>query len=369
MVLYVFMDETSRTGQERYSEDKWNFNEQPLFGLGALYVPKENTELLYRELDEIIQNEHFQGEFKWSNKAAQGRVGRIFPALIKVIEKNGATVHFEIEDKRFSIAKIITDYCVYPFYDMDLEQLFNGSSNYRRRIQYLKRSFASYITDHLCDSLLGEICDFFDSCNHDTVILKELIRKIIVELDTEAIRRYCLETIDSIERVESGNSLIKPDNLFPVQDTIKHNGMCTSLTIDPHTDCFSDLICKATMLFTDYHKIECIHDVQDQWKPALDETIERIKSLYPNYSITLSTQSGYHTIVNTVDYISGYLNQSIKRLMKNSQPISDDLKKICNSNITLVTSVSVQEKIWPNNPEVKVVKNLYDTIGLKEYTI
>lgn len=365
MMLSVFMDETSRTGQQRYNNEKWNFKDQPFFGLGALYIPQNKYKSLYQQLDETIKKENLQGEFKWMNKTARGRVERLFPILMDVIKQFDAKVHFEIEDKRFSIAKIITDYCVYPFYDMDLKQFFDDKSNYRDKIIHLKRAFASYIADYLSDSLLWDICKFFDSCNHNTAILKSLIRRMIDELDTKAIREFCLETIDSIEMVEKGKSPVCKDNLFPIKDTIKHNGVKTSLTIDPHTDCFSDLLCNATKYFTDYHQIECIHDVQDQWKPALEEAIDRMKSTHADYSIALSTKSGYHIIVNVVDYISGYLNQSLRQVFNNIQPLPNNLRCLCDSNITLVTSISLQEKIWFNNPDVIATRVLYDTIGMK----
>lgn len=354
------MDETSRTGQQRYYNEKWNFVDQPYFGLGALYIPSSNCDFLYQQLESAINNEKIQGEFKWSNKAARNKVEKLFPIFMNIIIQNGAKLHFEIEDKRFTVAKIITEYCVLPFYNMNLERLRD------KEIIYKKRAFSSYIADHLSNRLLGYICAFFDSGEYDTAKLKSIIRSIIDELDTKAASEYCLKTIDAIEMFEKGKSPIHINNLFPIKDTIKHNGIQTSLTIDPHTDCFGDLLYNSVKYFPHYHEIKCIHDVQDQWKPALEETIERIKIFHEDYSIVLTTKSGYHTIINIVDYISGYLNYNLRQLLDNNQPIPDNIRYLCKTSLTIVASVSQQEKILGNTYEIISVKKLYEDIGMKD---
>lgn len=356
MELNVFMDETNRTGQQKYHNGKWNFNDQPYFSLGALYIPSSNAESLCLDLQATVEKEHFQGEFKWSNKAAQRRINRLFPVIMDIITRNDAFLYFELEDKRFTIAKTFTEYCVYPYYKIE-EELCHSVS-----IRYKKRAFASYIADNLTNESLWDICSFFDSGEQDTTKLKSLIRKIIAELKSEYTNNFCLKTIDSIEQFEKGNSPLAISNMFPIKDTIKHNGIISTLTIDPHTDCFSDLLCKAVFFFPDYKVIKCIHDEQDQWKPALEETIERMKYTHGDYSIVFSTKSGYDVMVNTVDYISGYLNLSLNNLFKNDTPIPECLHKLCNSNLNLVSSVTLQRKLWGDNSEIAQIKDLYDII-------
>ena len=350
------MDETSRTGIQRYNNDKWNFQDQPYFGLGALYVPSYYYDRLYNQLEAVIKKENISGEFKWSNKDARRKAKKMLPDLLNVIKQNKASVHFEIEDKRYSIAKLITEYCVIPFY------------SYERKmgIQYLKRAFASYISDNLSNELLWEICSFFDSGELDTYRLKILIAKVIAELDTEAIKLHCSKCIGLIEQFEAGTLPVEKINLFPVKDTIKHNGTKSTITVDPHTDCFSDLLCNAFRYYPGCNTLLCYHDVQDQWKPALEEAIERLKEYIENDSIVLETVSGYHTIINAVDYISGALNNSLRGLFDEGKEISEQLDEICSESLTIVASISLQEKIWHNNPDVLVAKALYTTIGMKK---
>lgn len=361
MKLTIFMDETSRTGQQRYNNDKWNFKEQPYFGLGALYIPTDKIDNLLQDLDNAISKENFQNEFKWANKAARGRALRLVPHLIEIINQNGAKVYFEIEDKRFSIAKIITDYCIVPYYTLPDIDVFNDQT------QYIKRAFASYIADNMSDDLLWEICDFFDSNTDDTQKLKIMIQKISEELDTEAVRKYCTETIEYIKLFESNQLPLKTENLFPVRDVIKHNGIETTLTIDPHTDCFSDLLKQSMFLFPNCKEINCIHDVQDQWEPALKQTIERINGInIVNCVFSLSVKTGYDVIINTVDYILGYLNFGLKNLFIDGTELPEMLKILCESNLTLVASASTQQKVFGDNPEIIVVKHLCDTIASKD---
>ena len=354
------MDETSRTGQQRYNNDKWNFKEQPYFGLGALYIPTNKIDNFLQDLDDVISKENFQNEFKWANKATRGRALRLVPKLIEIINQNGAKLYFEIEDKRFSIAKIITDYCILPYYTLSNIEVFNVKT------QYIKRAFASYIADNMSDDLLWEICAFFDSNTNDIKKLKIIIKKISEELDTEAVRKYCTETIEYIELFEANQLPLKSENLFPVRDIIKHNGIETTLTIDPHTDCFSDLLKQSMTLFPNCKEINCIHDVQDQWEPALQQTIERINAIdIGNCTFSLSVKSGYDVIINTVDYILGYLNFGLKNLFIDGTELPEILKSLCESNLTLVASARIQQKVFRDNPEIIVVKHLCDTIALK----
>ena len=357
MNLTIFMDETSRTGQQRYNNDKWNFQNQPYFGLGALYIPFDKIDHFRQELKSLLEKENFQHEFKWSNRAARGRVKRLFPKLMKIIDQNGVKVHFEIEDKRFTIAKIITDYCILPYYDLPHNILLN------KRIYYLKRAFASYIADNMSDELLWEACSFFDSHTHDTKSLKNLICKISADLNTRAINEYCANTIQHIEMAEVTQTSF--EYMFPIKDTIKHNGTETTLSIDPHTDCFSDLLKKAVEYFPNYKEIICVHDEQEQWEPALKETIKRIhgSNLFGNYMFTLNIQFGYDIIINTVDYILGYLNSELKNLFINNTPLTKELNDLCESYFTLVASASLQDKVFKHNPQIIVVKHLMQKIA------
>lgn len=355
MELNVFMDETSRTGQHKFFNGKWNYNAQPYFSLGALYISSTNVLSLYNDLSTEIEKEHFQGEFKWSNKAARKRIDRLFPVLLDIISRNNASIYFEIEDKRFTIAKTFTEYCVYPYYEIEVENCYSFV------IRCLKRAFASYIADTLNDDTLWEICSFFDSGELDTTKLKSLIHNTIIELKSKYITQFCLETIDSIEQFENGKSYLKIENLFPVKDTIQHNGKCTTLTIDPHTDCFSDLLCRAINNFPKCKIIKCVHDEQSQWEPAFKESIERIKYMYPDYLIQFKSKQGYDIVINTVDYISGYLNFCISNLFGNNIPLPEHLNKLCESNLHLVSSITLQSKIWINS-EIRFIKNFYDAI-------
>lgn len=140
MELTVFMDETNRSGQQRYNNEKWNFNDKPFFGLGALFIPTKNADSLKYELEKLISKENFEAPFKWSNRQARNRSERLFPLIIAILEKYSGRTYFEIESKRFTIAKIITEYCVCPYYLSD-------SKNSQERVSegLIKRAMANLI--------------------------------------------------------------------------------------------------------------------------------------------------------------------------------------------------------------------------------
>lgn len=359
-VVRIYMDEVGRTGKQRYNNGKWNFNDQPYFGLGALYIPESKSENLSKKLNKFIEEQKINGEFKWSNKGARSK--NLFSELMEIIKENGAKFHYEMEDKRFTISKIINDYCIIPYYDSSLDR-----NDLQMLKPIMKKAFASYIADNVSDELLWEICEFFDSCEQDTVKLKKLIEKIILELDSEIIKKSCLETINAIEMYEKGELKLQKHNLFPVRDTIKYNGVESTLTIDPHTDCFSDLLDVCERYFENYEMIQCIHDEQNQWEPALKEAVKRRNDYQQNkcYSYDFLTQKGYHPIINIVDYVSGYLNSCLSKILKYNDDIPDNIRQICDENLTLVVSINSAVKICRNNPEIRLSKELYDLISVK----
>lgn len=344
MQLDVFMDESSRTGQQRFNNDHWNFNNQPFFGLGALYIPTPNVDHLAVLLKECIDKEKLQGEFKWSNKQARNRVMKLFPILEAIIDENKAKVYFEIESKKFTIAKNIVEYCVYPYY---LSHYPINTPEHRFEALN-KRAFANLIMQKLSDSMLWEFCDFFDSDTPNTSELKRLISLLSQTINSNNISRACNKVISFIESFESGREHIAKRHLFPVPDTIIANHETKQLTIDAHSDCFGHLLSLAPQFFPEYTNIRCLHDEQTQWEPALRETIDRINNeciLNNGYIYSLDFISGFNIIVNCVDYMMGYINQCLLDNINKNKSIPDNVYQFCQSHLHIVAGIDIEERL------------------------
>lgn len=356
MELTIFMDETNRSGQQRYNNERWNFNDKPFFGLGALFIPTNNVDLLKHELEELISKENFAAPFKWSNKQARNRSERLFPLIIDILEKYRGRTYFEIESKRFTIAKIITEYCVLPYY-------LSNRKNSQERITegLIKRAIANLIYSRFSDSLMWEYCNFFDSGNQDTSILKTLIKKLSVAIQSKYITDACNDVIDIIEGYENGElvSLIQKHNLFPVLDTIQFNNKTKQLTIDAHTDCFGHLLSLAPSFFPNYNNIHCLHDIQTQWEPALRETISRLANngICRKYTYSLDFVSGDNIIINSVDYIIGYINQCLLNKIRDGRSIPDIVLDFCQTHLHIVACVKEQEVIV-HDSSIQIIKDL-----------
>lgn len=356
MELTVFMDETNRSGQQRYKNEKWNFNDKPFFGLGALFIPSKNADSLKCELKELISLEHFESPFKWSNKQARNRSERLFPLIVAIFEKHNGMTYFEIESKRFTIAKIITEYCVCPHY-------LSSAENSQEHIVegLIKRAMANLIYARFSDSLMWEYCEFFDSGNHDTAILKDLIKKLSVTVHSKYITDACNDVIDIIEGYENGKlaAPIQKQHLFPVLDTIQFNNTTKQLTIDAHTDCFGHLLSLAPSFFPTYFNIHCLHDIQTQWEPALRETISRLACVEKcrEYNYSLDFISGDDIIINSVDYITGYINQCLLNKLRDGRTIPDKVLDYCKTHLNIVACVDEQQIIVPDS-SIPTVRNL-----------
>ena len=80
----------------------------------------------------------------------------------------------------------------------------------------------------------------------------------------------------------------------------------------------------------------------------------------------VATQRGYDIIINTVDYILGYLNSELQNLFTNNTPLTKELNDLCESHFTLVASANLQEKVFKHNPQIIVVKQIVEAIALKK---
>lgn len=208
---------------------------------------------------------------------------------------------------------------------------------------------------------MWEYCDFFDSGNHDTAILKSLIKKLSVTVQSKYITDACNDVIDIIEGYENGKLApsIQKHNLFPVLDTIQFNNKTKQLTIDAHTDCFGHLLSLAPSFFPSYYNIHCLHDIQTQWEPALRETISRLACVETcrEYNYSLDFISGDNMIINSVDYIIGYINQCLLNKIRDGRTIPDIVLDCCQTHLNIIACVEEQEIIVPDF-SIPTVRNL-----------
>jgi len=355
MELTVYLDESGRTGIEKYDGEKWNFSSQFLFGIGGVVIRSIDSEMLRNDIETFILKEKIQGEFKWSNKEASRRSAKLIPALLSILEHDGAFPIFEIEDKRFAIAKNITEYCILPYYStIDINDF---------ELCVMKKSFASYICDFIKDPLLSEFASLFDSASYDIEKMICLIKKIIEESKSNIVKEYCQQTIEEIQSLKNRK---KAQSFFPICDSYNHGGKGSPVAVDPHTDCFSDLLCKVIYMADKCTTINCIHDEQFQWEPALREAVKRINE-FECSNVLFRIQKGNDIIINTADYILGYLKNNITTFLKENKHLDDEAKSLCNNNLVLVSSMSIQEQIFKDNPivenELKTVRDLYNQIA------
>lgn len=310
-MLFAFLDESGKTGTQYYKNSQWSFYKQPYFGLGSIIIPSENCKQLTQEINQRIKLEKYQGEFKWSNKSARKIASHIIPDFCEIIKKNKGIILIEIEDKVFTFAKIITEYCVFPYYDT------TTISHSRRKLAC--RLIANYLYEFLPPQIIGDICAFFDQNSKDTNLLKKHIQSICDNISNDFIISSCKETIDTIESVENGKFQLRIDNLFPIPNFYSSGVSQTCIT--PHIDCYNNILNRINEQFLNVDCCQCIHDNISDLKSALEiETKQYSKRTYSQIEFKINfVDSKEEIMISVIDFILGAVLKSTMDIVSKSE--------------------------------------------------
>lgn len=340
----LFIDESGKTGTQRYSSGSWNFHNQPYFALCGLLVPSQNINELSEFVGDLKKKYKIQGEIKSTKSTVRKKSKDIMLDLWDKQKKLGCELYLELVNKKFCTAMMITDYCIFPYYDIDIERYNSPEGTSVRKL------LANYTYESITDNLLGEFNDFFDNNSKDVNKLKILCEKLVSETDNEFVIKMINETIDSIN---SSSALgLSIDNLFPLIDNYKENH--STVAISPHINSFNNILNRIGNLTS----LTIIHDKIND----LDEAIKNnLKLRNPqNIPNTINfNDSKKNNLLQVADFWCGYIKNSIKDILDKNNNINNITKKIIDTRVNIVSSLEEQSLVFPNNLELKVIFDFY----------
>lgn len=344
----LFIDESGKTGTQRF-DGKWNFANQPYFLLCGILIDNEKIEMLNNAVLQICSKYKIQGnELKSTRRAVKKNINEIIEDILRIQQELNYNLFIEMVDKKFCIAMIITDYCVFPYYDISAEYYYSEEAN------ILRRYFANYIYKNVSDSLLGEYAELFDSGRQDISELENLCRKLIKECNNCDLTDYIEETIDSFTRYKELHLLKR--HVFPLVDYYK--GDISSVAVCPQIDCFNNLLTRANKI-QPLNEIDIIHDKISDLDDALTKNVEKFFS--DNLPHKMSFEDSKKVIgLQVADLFGGYIRYVIEEFLMQGQKIPSYAANILKFNTNFVGKFNEQTKLFPCNDEIKLWKLDYD---------
>lgn len=340
----IFFDESGKTGTQRYG-DKWNFASQPYFVLCGIIVPNENITLLNDFIAEICSTYRVQGrELKSTKKVIKNHLNEISKQIRNMQEQLNCKMFVEIVNKKYCVAMMITDYCIFPYYDTPSEAYQSAEG------VFLKRCFANYVHDFISDELLGEYVEFFDCGVQDTQYLKKLCLKLISESGNDAVKNFVTETIDSFMNYKDLGLL--QHHVFPLLD--KYKGGASSVAVCPHINSFNNILVRVGNL----EDVSAIHDNISDLEEALKEDVCHLLNI--NQPDFLSFENSKDIAgLQLADFWCGYIREAVELFLINSKKIPSVLSDIVNNNVNFVGTFNEQSKLFPQNFELTQSKLWY----------
>lgn len=255
----LFLDESNRTGTQKY-DGKWNFEKQPYFSLCGILCPTVNISQLNAAVMELHTLYHIQGnELKASKDSVKKNLTEIMLRLLKLQKQLECNLFAEVVNKKYCIAMMITDYCVFPYYDSPPELYCTENA------AMVKRFFANYIYVSISDQLLGEFVSFFDSGDQNIPKLKALCLRLIDECKNQTTIDFINETIDSFTQFDDLGLLQR--HIFPLID-FYNKDHTSSVAVSPHINSFNNIITRTRL-----HSLDIVHDNISELKLALEENL------------------------------------------------------------------------------------------------
>ena len=336
-MITLFIDESGKTGSQRYTGE-WNFANQPYFVLCGIIIDNENIESLNKWIKDLCSMYKIQGrELKSTKSTVKKNFHEIIIKLLEAQKKFSYELIVEIANKKFCIAMMISNYCIFPYYDID-EDVYNSYE-----ANFLRRCFANYVYESVSDDLLGEYVSFFDSGQQDISKLQTLCEKLITECNNDTIKEYIDETIDSFTKHDKlGLSL---HNVFPLLDYYK--GGISPVAVCPHINSFNNILNRIKSI----QDIEIIHDEISDLEMALRKDFE---NYFNNDSsdILKFKKSDEVFGLQLSDLWGGYIRETVQKFFSTEDSIPDSIVEILQTNVNLVAPFSEQAKLFPNNLEI-----------------
>jgi hypothetical protein len=354
--MIAYIDESGKTGTEKFNNG-WNFSDQPYFAYGTIVVQKELVTDIINEIEKQLSslNKPIQGELKWSNKAAQFQYKKIIPIFLNTLNKYNSSIYFDIENKKFTIAKYITNFVVFSQY----EEIKVGGI---KELIIPKKVIASYLFDYLSDNTLWSFCSFFDNINNQKYTMEEQTKKLSemakflrFNIEHKIIIEQIEKTIDTIE-----SSLTHDSNLlkyhFPIPNFKRDGSIYNS--ISPQIDCFNNLVLR---IEKEHSNISIIHDILVEKNQLENEIDVRNDLTGLNHTISFS-DSKSEKFIQYIDYLTGYAKMITTKILLNDYNQQIYLTELIEkTSLFFTSSINEMYKIFVNySNEAIELKNYYD---------
>lgn len=335
--MSLFLDESGKTGTQRYT-GKWNFENQSYFALCGFLIPEKNLGELNASISELCISYKIPGEIKATKKTVRKNNDNLIRDIYAIQEKLNCELFVEIVNKKFCIAKMITDYCIFPYNDWSSKEYNSYEAN------LLRRNFANYIYDFISDKLLGEYVEFFDGGEQNILKLKELCLKLIDEANNEAINEFISETINSFMNHEALGLLQR--HVFPIVDFYKGN--ISVVAVSPHIDSFNNLLNRVK----DKKGLIITHDKVTDLEDALKSIVEKRSCEYFACQLQFANSREVPAI-QLADFWCGNIKDSVQRVLSNESELNLILRTLVQTRVNFVSSFSEQKKLFPSNFEIE----------------
>lgn len=337
----IFLDESGHTGTQKYSDGKWNTNNQPYFVLVGFIVDEIYCDIVTEEVNNIMKRYRLQKELKFAHKTTKKNIDLIMHDISLLLEKVNGRIYAEVVNKKFCIVKQIVDYCVAPYYDI------SPMADKRK-----KTIFANIIYEKISNELLGKFVDMFDSNRQDVNELLSMCDELKRDINNMCITKSVEETQDTINNYQERG--LRVSNLFPLVD--KYKGNISTVAISPHVDCFNDIVNR----FTDEKVI--VHDEISDMEIAFEDNI-KFFTKYHKRKINLQfDKSVENKCLQVADVFAGCLREYVEALLYRNEEYSipDYVKKIINESTLFVSTYEEQVRLFPDNYELVATKDYYE---------
>lgn len=326
----VYIDESGNTGNIELNKDlKWNFQDQPHFALGALYLNKDKCEDIELSISKILQkyDPKLGGENELKSKANYIFKIDLLKELTELLLANNVKFYFDVADKKFKAIMNMVEYCVYPYY------LYGRLGIIQTRNERVDTANLLYKT--LPDK---NIKIFIDICQGP---LEEDTKNRFLEFLNVLKAHYISQKRDSgiIENVikvvmDHENYNLDLKNLLPVKD---FNNKGTEESFLPNVDAFNNLLGQIGRKVSYGDKLYVYHDKQAQFSKVLCEWSKVLKKRGVSIEHLDFYDSKEHLLIQVIDFYTGtllrlykgiinstYLNRNDTDLMKILKPIFRD---------------------------------------------
>lgn len=346
----IYIDESGNSGAINF-KNKFNFLDQPYFALGGISLDEKIEEKIIFEIGELFKTYKIKNILQFSNKDHRNNK-YLINDILEILKP--CEVFFDITNKKYKIIHHITDYCIYPYYSREEDNIEDiGIMN--------------VITDYLYSVLPDEVISSFTViCNNEESTAQELIEFI------KLLERYVNNPIIKIHIEKTLGILMKYEkygltkkNIFPLLDTT--NSGLTFFSLSPNIDAFNNLVSRLCVRLKG-REVKIIHDEQKQFSKSLEKWLEYIGNEDGvNFSIEFVKEEKY-VILQIIDYLTGNINEYFKKFNYKQDIINNDyLQELIQFNTNIVSTYK-EQKAYLGDFYPKEQEELYKIIS-KQYSL